>query len=73
MSIRKPSNVVARSVTYFVMYSQSHGFDDGPSPYRSLTQSPQTMTSRRRYALDGQRAKLASGSAFQIHPLLARE
>jgi hypothetical protein len=32
LSIRKPSNVRASSVTYSVIYFHSHGFAAGPSP-----------------------------------------
>lgn len=73
LSMRNPVKVFASDVTYVFMCSQSHGFDSGESPYRSLTQSPQTMTSRRRYAFEGGSAKLERGSAFQIQPLLATE
>ena len=73
LSIRNPWNVLARVVAYLIIYSQSQGLSSGPDPYRSLTQSPQTMTSRRRYALDGGMAKFSRGFAFHIQPLLAKE
>ena len=69
LSIRNPEKYFAMSRVYLVMKDQRNGLSWGRDPYRSFTQSPQTITSRRRYAFESGPALSRMASAFQTQPL----